>query len=87
MITQEMVDTAEELARKLKHAKEWRYVVTDASLKEDLKLPTVVGRKLAERGLFYKCSGCPEWHIRPASLPEGMTTEAFIKLMQMLRTY
>jgi hypothetical protein len=84
-----MVQAAEELARDLKFAKDSCYKVTDSSLEKPLKIPSNVARKLAKPfgnpGILYRCSGCPEWHIRNSGLPDGVTRQGFIALMKLIR--
>lgn len=86
MITEKMVYAAGKLAQDLKYERKRKFKVTVAS-QPDLVLPKIVGRKLSEgsKSIFYKCSGCPEWHINDRDLPEGVTRKGFIALMRKLR--
>lgn len=88
MITDKMVHAAEKLAQDLKYERKRKFKVTVAC-QPDLTLPDIVGRKLSEghKSIFYQCTGCPEWHISPRGLPEGVTQKGFIALMRKLQIW
>lgn len=84
MISDDLISQAETLVRDLRRAQQSRpYRVTWAG-EEDLLLPTNIARPLVEKKILYQCSGCPDWHVNPTNLPEGIAAKGFIKLLRIM---
>jgi len=79
------LDRMKNLTRDFEFEQQRRFTVTLAC-EDPIQLPHIVGRKLSQdpNAIFYRCLGCPEWHIRESALPEGVTKKGFVALMRKL---